>query len=371
MIRFHKTIIITIILLVGSTTVDFAQKGFWKYLGTSTGDTDSSYVSVYEREVIGRTYFSRKNTGFTMATPENLSSFGYKPNNSQGIGLGVSYRYATVNMQFGLFGLNFFGKDETKGKTNSFDFQTNIYKRQWVYDFVIQTYKGMYLTPKGNNTLDGSYYLRPDIRTTLVGGDFWRIMNSDRFSYRAVMTQNDWQIQSAGSLLLGSEIYYGTTTADKHLVPDNVFKYYSDFQQGMNKVKFFRIGPGAGYAYTKILGKNFFISGSITANYDFAYTKELSDTARYGKFSMSPNLLYRIAVGYNSRRWNFNASLLDNSVIVHSTAINENYKLFNQSFRITIAHRYTPTQKIRKRILSPVDTILNKVENTIKGTSGK
>ncbi|MDR0792558.1 MAG: DUF4421 domain-containing protein [Chitinophagaceae bacterium] len=369
--RFYNTIILSTTLLAGSATAGFAQKGMWRYLGKSTGQADSSYIYTYERDIIGRTYFSRKNTGFNIATPDNLSSFGYKPNNSQGIGLGVSYRYATVNMQFGLFGLNVFGRDPSKGKTSSFDFQTNLYKRQWIYDFVIQTYKGMYLTPKGNNTTDGSYYLRPDIRTTLVGGDFWRILNSDRFSYRAVMTQNDWQLKSAGSLLLGGEIYYGTTTADKHLVPDNDFKYYTPFQQGMNKVKFFRIGPGAGYAYTKTLGKNFFISGGITANYDFAYTKELFDTAQRGKFAISPNLTYRIGIGYNSRKWNINASLVDNSVIVHSATINENYKLFNQSFRITIARRFTPTHRMRKRILSPVDSLLNKVEDTIKGAPGK
>ena len=363
--RLYKTIIVFIIFLT-STTTGFSQNTIWKHMGRSSGTSDSNYIYNYERDLIGRIYYSRKNTGFNCAAPDKATSFSYKPNNSKGIGLGLSYRYLTLNLQFGLL-----GRDESKGTTSSFDFQTNLYKKQWVYDFVIQTYKGMYLTPKGYNTSDGSYYLRPDIRTTLVGGDFWRIMNSDRFSYRAVMTQNDWQIKSAGSLLLGGEIYYGITTGDKPLIPDSALKNYTPFQQGINKVKLFRVGPGIGYAYTLVLNKNFFLSGGITANYDFAYSKELSDTAQHGKIAMSPNLTYRIGIGYNNRRWNINASLVDNSVIARSATVAENYKIFNQSFRITVAYRYTPTHKLRKRVLSPVDENLDKVEQTIKGTSNK
>ena len=252
---------------------------------------------------------------------------------------------------------------------HSLSLQTSLYKEQWVYDLVYQHFRGMYLSPKNVYNSDGHYYLRPDVRSTLVGGDFWRILNSDRFSYRAVMTQNEWQMKTAGTLLLGGELYYGDSKADSAFIP---FTIASGYPQGqVDKIRFFRIGAGIGYAYTYVFKQHFFISGGVTGILDYATTREFQREDYKGVNAVSPNISYRLSIGYNSRRTNINASMFNNSVPAHSALSSKNYNLFDQQFRITIARRFSVGHKMRTKILNPVDKQLDKVEDKVKKLQGQ
>lgn len=351
-----------LMLILGTGQVT-AQRSIWSYLGRSHDQRDSTYIDDYGNGITGRVYYTRENTGLTLRSPAS-PSFDYKPNNSKGIGLGLSYRYLTLNLSFKLL-----GTDQSKGKTNSLSLQTSLYKEQWVYDFVYQHFKGMYLAPRDIYETEGSYYLRPDVRSTLVGGDFWRILNADRFSYRSVMTQNEWQLKSAGSLLLGGEMYYGSAKADSALVPEPLAGGYP--QAGVDNIHFFRAGLGIGYAYTLVFKKHFFISGGVTGILDYATTREARGADAKGVNAVSPNLSYRLSIGYNNRRYNINGSMLNNSVPAHSAFSGKNYNLFDQQFRITIARRFSVGHKARKMILDPVDEQLDKVEDKVKKLRGK
>lgn len=340
-----------------------AQRSIWSYLGRSHDQRDSTYIVDYGNDITGRIYYTRENTGLTLRAADK-PSFDYKPNNSKGLGLGISYRYLTLNLSFKLL-----GTDQKKGKTSSLSLQTSLYKEQWIYDFVYQHFKGMYLAPKDVYNMNGDYYLRPDVRSTLVGGDFWRIMNSDRFSYRSVMTQNEWQMKSAGTLLLGGELYYGNSSGDSALVPQQLAAQYP--QAGVDKIRFFRIGAGIGYAYTYVFKKNFFVSGGLTGIVDYATTREFKNEDFEGVNAVSPNLSYRLSIGYNSRLYNINASMFNNSVPAHSALSNKNYNLFDQQFRITLARRFSVGHKMRSKILNPVDKQMDKMEDKVKKLQGR
>jgi|GEM_PF-271943 hypothetical protein len=335
----------------------------WSRLGHSHDQRDTSYIKAYGHDITGRLYYTRANTGLTLRAP-GQKSFDYKPNNSKGLGLGVSYRYLTLNASFKVL-----GTDKDKGKTHSLSLQTSLYKEQWVYDFVYQHFKGMYLNPQEVYNSAGQYYLRPDIKSTLAGIDFWRILNSDRFSYRAVMTQNEWQVKSAGTLLLGGELYYGNTKGDSALVPAALAANYP--QASVDNIRFFRIGAGVGYAYTYVFKKHFFASGGVTAIIDYATTREYQGKDFKSVNALSPNVSYRISLGYNSRRTNIVASLFNNSIPAHSALSGSNYNNFNQQFRITIARRFNVGHKVRSKILNPVDQQLDKVEDKVKKLQGK
>ena len=78
-------------------------------------------------------------------------------------------------------------------------------------------YKGYYLTPQGLAAPEGKpYYLRPDMGLSLVGFAFYRALNERKFSYQAGLLQNEWQKKSAGSVLVGGEIYYGSILRRQH-----------------------------------------------------------------------------------------------------------------------------------------------------------
>ncbi len=112
------------------------------------------------------------------------------------------------------------------------------------------------MTPEDENGLRlTNYYLRPDIKRDVIGISAFRVANANKFSYRAAITQNEWQTKSAGSLLYGGEIYYGQVKGDSAIVHNKVSNNFE--QAGLNKINFISVGPGIGYAYTLVIHKNF------------------------------------------------------------------------------------------------------------------
>ena len=238
---------------------------------------------------------------------------------------------------------------EEKGKTRSFDFGSHIYTRDWVTDIYAQFYKGYYLSLGGPaGTADKNFYKRPDIKVNLLGLSLYRLLNSERFSYRAGFLQNEWQKKSAGSVLLGAEVYYGSTKGDSALVPSHISSYYP--QQGIQRVRFLELGPGAGYAYTAVWEENLFLTGSVTINADISMVKEVSASGSANRTSVSPNATLRAVAGYNSDEWAATISWLHNATNAKGRSSNYEYGIKTGEFKITLAKRFTPGNRLKGRL---------------------
>jgi len=245
---------------------------------------------------------------------------------------------------------------EEKGKTRSFDFGSHIYTRDWVTDIYAQFYKGYYLSLGGPaGTADKNYYKRPDIKVNLLGASVYRLLNGERFSYRAGFLQNEWQKKSEGSVLLGAEIYYGTMKGDSALVPSHINSYYP--QQGIQRVRLLELGPGAGYAYTAVWEENLFLTGSLTINADISMVKEVTATGAANRTSVSPNATLRAVAGYNSEEWAATISWLHNATNAKGRSSNYEYGIKTGEFKITLAKRFTPGNKLKGKL----DPILKKM----------
>lgn len=308
---------------------------------------DSSFYETYPRHITGRFFFSKKYTGFTLQAPQGVKSLRYKPNRSFSAGAGATYGALTLNLAFDLGFLN--PSKTEKGKTTSIDLQSHIYTRQWVVDLYGQFYKGYYLSPLGYAAADAnSFYTRRDIKVNLLGASVYRLLNDKEFSYRASFLQNEWQKQSAGSFLIGGEIYTGAIKADSALVPAVLANNYQ--QKGITKTSFIEFGPGVGYAYTYVYQKNFFATGSITVNADVSFVKEFSATGTEKKTSISPNAVLRAVVGYNSNDWGFAISWVNNSTNLRGYSSDDAYLIRTGNFRVTFAKRFKPGRKLKKRL---------------------
>jgi hypothetical protein len=266
--------------------------------------------------------------------------------------MGINGSYKALSLSFGT-GFGFLNPNkEEKGKTRSFDFQSHIYTRDWVTDIYAQFYKGYYLSIGGPaGTADNNYYKRPDIKVNLLGTSIYRLLNGERFSYRAGFLQNEWQKKSAGSVLLGAEIYYGTMKGDSALVPSHISSYYP--QQGIHRVRLLELGPGAGYAYTAVWEENLFLTGSATINADISMVKESSAAGAAHRTSISPNATLRAVAGYNSEEWAATISWLHNATNAKGKSSNYQYGIKTGEFKITLAKRFTPGTKLKK-MLDPI-----------------
>ena len=335
------------ILLSFSCGAVFAQN-------TGSGSGSNEYYTTFEDYLTARLYLAKKYTSLSLGGPDGIQSLRYRPNSLTTLGINGSYRSLSLSLGSGFGFLN--PNQEEKGKTRSFDFQTHIYTREWVTDIYGQFYKSYYLKlGAAPGTADKAYYVRPDIKVNIFGASVYRLLNGEEFSYRASFLQNEWQKQSAGSLLIGAEIYYGNMKGDSALVPQLISSFYP--QRDIKRVRFFEIGPGAGYAYTAVYEENFFVTGSLTATADLSLVKEVKPTGSESRTTISPNATLRAVAGYNSDEWAATISWLHNSTNLRGRSTDEEYRVKTGEFRITIAKRFMPSQKVKKKLDSVIQRI--------------
>ena len=128
---------------------------------------------------------------------------------------------------------------------------------------------------------------------------------------------------------------------------------------GLRRVGARKIGPGAGYAYTFVISKYFFITGSLTGNLSVDYSRQEGGSGKGNRLSVSPGYIYRIVMGYDNSDWNVNASLVGNQLSIKSSNYSNKYFINSGNFRLTLAKRIMPGPKLKKR-LHPLDRLLEK-----------
>ncbi|GAB3323119.1 hypothetical protein GCM10027299_19060 [Larkinella ripae] len=306
-------------------------------------EVDTAYVRTFPRQLTGRTYLSQKYTSFFLSTPlPSTPSLHYRPNSSLDLGVGATFKALTLNLAYGL---SFLDNRALKGRTNDIDLQTHVYMRKWVLDGFGQFYRGYYLTPRGTAAPDlDQFYLRPDLRIRLVGGSVRRVFNFRRFSFRAALVQNEWQRRSAGTWLIGFQLYYGIVRGDSALVP-GVLR--ADFPtETVQRMRLVKLGPGAGYAYTYVFREHWFATGSLTANLNATFSKESFGTGNLTYGNVRPDLLFRVVAGYNSNRWCVTLGWVNGSVSVTSPIYQ--YTLHTGNYRLTVARRFKTAARLQK-----------------------
>jgi hypothetical protein len=310
---------------------------------------DSTYVISYEKFFIGRVFLSQKFTRFDIVDRDAGSALNYRPNTSLNLGLGFTYGKFSVNVSKGF---RFLNPENGRGETDWLDLQTRIYARRYIIDLYGQFYEGFYLKNSSDHTHGNSgedlYYLREDIRLRQLGVSFMYIFNSERFSYRASFTQNEWQQKSAGSLLLGLETYGGFNKGDSTMIPYNVEPTNFFNRNAIREVSYFEIGPSAGYAYTYVLRRNWFATAHISANLSLGWISETTNFSERQSMGLYPNFLYRFVVGYNSPKWFAGASLINNSLQFRSALGNFRYRTETGNLRFSVAMRFVPSPGTRR-----------------------
>lgn len=305
-------------------------------------DIDTNFYQAYWQMVTARVYMSQKYTTFTMKAASALSDLHYRPNTTLNLGIGATYRWFTLNLGYG-FG--FLNKDTEKGETKYLDLQCHIYGRKTSTDLLGQFYKGMYLFPQGTGTTTPNHwYLRPDMKITELGVVSYWILNWRHFSYPAALVQNAWQKKSAGSFLIGLELYYGLTKADSAFVPLTLQEHYK--QRGISKMAYMSAGPGIGYAYTLVIAKHFYVLAGITSALSVSFLKEWNMEVAANTQRISPNFSVRGGIGYNSEKLNISAMAVNNSIHMEGHGP---YALRTGNIRFNIAYRFAASAKLEKK----------------------
>jgi len=318
-------------------------------------DHDTSYYSVYRSMLTGRAYLSRKYNVLSFNPLAPVQSFQYRATTSLNLGIGATYHAFTLNIGVGI---SRFNPDNEKGKTKYLDLQGHFYARKWNVDLLGEFYHGLYLTPEGLAAPTGEkYYLRPDMGLSLIGFAFYRALNEKKFSYQAGLLQNEWQKKSAGSVLVGGEIYYGAIYGDSTLIPTVIDPKGSAL--AIDRFHFFSFGPGVGYAYTLVIKEHFFILGSATINLAFRYSTEISSLydEHSSQLSFRPNYILHSGGGYNSDKWDLSILWVDTELFMKGQTSGYGYTSGVGNYRLVYARRFKLDRKTKK-LLEPIPEII-------------
>ncbi len=305
---------------------------------------DNNYYEANDTLTNTRLYASQKLTYPTLKSGDGNHEVRYRSNGNTNLGFGNTYGWLTVNI-----GLNFKfinDDDHLKGKTDFIDMHTQIVGRPYVVDFYGQFYKGVYLMPETGDLPKGTPYpLRPDIYTQQIGFSSYFIPNWRKFSYAAAVTQRDWQKKSAGSFLFGGEFFAGKIKGDSALVPKERARQFEN--PGINKVKYYEIGFGAGYAYTLVIKRHWFVSASAVTGIATGFLQQYERYDIESSMYFRPNFMIRPSFGYNSKKFNGAVYLFSSQVNAGNTK--GYYQVNTSNLRVTIAYRFAPSQRIKKR----------------------
>ena len=298
---------------------------------------DTTYYETFPNKTTVRLYLSKKYVHLNFPSGGSADDLEYKANPKLNLGAGITIK----NISIKLFnGFSFLNKNtDEKGKTKGFNFQVHLYPHKWAIDLLYVAPKGYHLEPKGMaGAPPDKYYYREDVKTTFFGISAYQVPNKKRFSYRAALLQSEWQKKSAGSIIYGGEIHHGTIQGDSALVPALLSSTYP--QRGINKMNVLSFGPGAGYAYTLVIAKHFFITGSMVINLDANFVREEDEARKEKNFSLNPSEVFKLATGYNGKKWNISANWTGSASSVQGSLTPDNYVFPSGNVRVVVARRF-------------------------------
>jgi hypothetical protein len=304
---------------------------------------DTSYYKSFSGSIIPRVFVSRNYSQLKFDPPGALPTMHFHANTPLNLGVGMAYKFISFSISKGL---GFLQSASKKGSTKSFDLQTHIYRRKWVFDALAQFYQGYYLAEPNLGSSSGTgYYLRSDMRLRTVGITGYRVLNDRRFSYGSALGQGSIQERSAGSFLLGGNVFYTAINADSAFAPYKLDSSYS--KQDIRKMHLFLFGPGIGYAYTYVYQKHYFLLGSVNVNLILNFSKELGKGIQSNKVDLSRNYIFRIGAGYNSNRWGVSLLWFTEGISAKGQHTGYSYAEQTGSYRLIFVRRIAVGRRMK------------------------
>lgn len=282
------------------------------------GSADTTYIQLFPNTYTVRTYLGEKFATFSVEDQERKHDLDYKPNAILALGVGVTYRGIGLNVSTRLPFHD--TKEELYGRTRRYDVQVHRYRRKLAMDIYLQRYKGFHLNDKGmdpgyvgeGTTERPEYPYYAQMRSLKLGATALYVFNGSKFSMRSAVNQQEWQLKSSGSPMVGAAFYFQQlTNGDAGLIPDSYPS--TDIFQGYNptKVQSYGLTIHGGYGYTFVYRKHWFATLAADIGFGPGYIRmegrELTNptVAREEKSSIDfhgrANL--RASLGYNSMDW--------------------------------------------------------------------
>ncbi|NMM48238.1 DUF4421 family protein [Marinigracilibium pacificum] len=294
-------------------------------------EKDSLKQLSHEKRLIGRFYFSKKYTTLQFKSDDH-QTFKYRPSTTLNMGVGATYKWATLNLAYGFDFLN--PNRKTKGNTQYLDLQFHTtFSNKFIIDGFGEFYRGFATKLEKNEP----YYLRPDIRVNVVGAEIMKVMNNNHFDIRPPTMSHYINQYSGYSILLGSEIIVGSIMGDSSLVP---VRLGTDPSFSYDKVFFTKIAPSIGVGFKLVILKHFILDGGVSTALALGYTKtDFTNGNTFTEFYFKPDFNIRLFAGIMLGNWNIGCSLFNQRTRFLSNNKNSSINMDIGNMRFVISYR--------------------------------
>lgn len=278
--------------------------------------------------------------------------YDIRPNVSTTSRLSVNYLFLSASVTYipKFFPGN--NDNDLKGKTKGVGFGLNLNFDHWIQELKYSKVKGFYLANSNEYVspwIEGTtpYVQFPDLKVISFRGSTGYKFNPN-FSLKAISSQTEIQLKSAGSFIPG--LLYSYYIIDNQSDSEN--------QQSSQRSKSFEILANIGYYYTFVLHKSWYTSVGISPSAGINYTDLLT---RFPDEQIKTNYssgVFRIngkgGLGYNAERLFGGAEITAYKSFRDNNDPTINVATTNIAFQVFIGYRFKSPEKVR--------TFMEKVE---------
>ena len=266
--------------------------------------SDTNYIKSYKNTLCVSLPVTAKSLILRFQDNVNFRKLVYMPSPAGSFGIDFDTQLLSLSISPGFFNVK--TNPGRYGKSTYTDIQLSIYIPVLTIDMNLQNYDGYFLqnSKRFSEYKGKAFYKRPDMNALSGGLQFFYCFNRKHFSFSAPFSYCSTQLKSAGSLIVGTGASVLGFSNDSGIVATNL---QSKFTNDINykNVSTFLYGINAGYGYTFVFKKHLFLSAYIIPGIGISNmlnTRVDSTTYRLtNKFAYNVN--YRLALGYDNRKW--------------------------------------------------------------------
>lgn len=200
-----------------------------------------------------------------------------------------------------------------KGRTKYSSYSLSFSFYRFRFETSYRKYNGFYdmKTPMYDTTFNqhGIYYQNPSMALRSIRVKTLFIFNKRKFSYSSAYFNTQRQIKSAGSLLLCSNAYDYSFTADTSLIPVASRPFYGQYGL-MDQYRVQGVSIGPGYSFNLVLFKTLYLNMTLTSGFDFQHRNITSYNDSYSSKNWRIGAAgdFRAALGLNGKRMFFSVT---------------------------------------------------------------
>lgn len=231
------------------------------------------FITTFPNQITFRTGWQQTANRFLLRQ-EGLT-IRYRPVNQNHLKLSAQFRALDIGMGFAPAFMN--PERDTEGARLS-NLNFRLFAGRWMQTFDYFDQRGYF------GEIEGFEVYLPNFQSRKIGGTTAYVFNPD-FSFRALISQNEWQRRSAGSFVPRFVAYYT--------------RYRLDPEEGeTQRAHSYDFGLGPGYHYNWVIGRHILLSAGNTTGLGMNILEDEGETTT----SLLWESVFRGGFSYNSER---------------------------------------------------------------------